>query len=33
MDNEDTFNAGEADMEIDFGKEYIIYNKYSKCDQ
>ena len=30
MDNEDTSNAGEEDMEIDFGKEYIIYNE---CDQ
>ena len=33
MDNGETSNAGEEDMEIDFGKKYIIYNKCSKSDQ
>ena len=28
VDNEGTSNAGNEDMEIDFGKEYVIYNKY-----
>ena len=27
VDNADNSNGGEEDVEIDFGKEYIIYNK------